>query len=385
LNAVSSQYAVLIIDDEEIVRDSCTHMLVKQNYSIRTASDGDTGLRMIEQSRPDLVLLDLKMPGLSGMEVLERINTVDSSIITIVITGYASLSSAVEAMKKGAYDFLPKPFTPDELRLVVGRGLEKRRLLLDAAALRREKQMIRDHFTSIVSHELKTPLLSVQQNLYVILEGITGDLSPTQRDILTRIKNRIDALLGMIKTWVELTSIDIKQLREKFTPIDTPSLVARALEMLQPQASAKGVHIQLQSPASSEPRSGHEGTLLEVLLNIIGNAIKYSPVGGTVSVKIEDRISDLRVSVSDNGGGIEEQDIPFIFDAFYQGKALGTGGELGSGLGLAISSRIIRAHNGSIAVESEPGKGSIFTVILPRAAQTKAGDGDDELSERFVI
>ncbi len=382
---MSAQYAILIVDDEEVVRDSCTHMLSKQNYSIRTAGDGDTGLSMIEQSKPDLVLLDLKMPGLSGMEVLERINTLDPSIITIVITGYASLSSAVEAMKKGAYDFLPKPFTPDELRLVVRRGLEKRRLLLDAVALRREKQMIRDHFTSIVSHELKTPLLSVQQNLYVILEGIAGDLSPTQRDILVRIKSRIDALLGMIKTWVELTSIDIKQLRERFAPIDLPSLAARALEMLQPQASAKDVHIQLESPASSEPLKGDEGTLLEVLLNIIGNAIKYSPVGGTVSVRVQDRISELRVAVCDSGAGIEKQDIPFIFDAFYQGKARGTSGELGSGLGLAISSRIIGAHNGSISVESEPGKGSTFTVTLLRATQPKEAEGGDDPSSRFVI
>jgi len=382
---VNTPYKVLIIDDEEVVRDSCTHILETQDYSIQTASDGSTGLALIEQSKPDLVLIDLKMPGLSGMEVLERINGLDASIVTIVITGYASLSSAVEAMKKGAYDFLPKPFTPDELRLITKRGLEKRRLLLDAIALRREKQMIRDHFTSIVSHELKTPLLAVQQNIYVILEGIVGDLNPAQRDMLERIKNRIDALLRMIKTWVEMTSMDTRQVKEKFKPLDVPSIVARAVEILQPQASARNVDISLRSPASTEPVSGDEGTLLEVFTNIIGNAIKFSHAGGQVSIKIEDRVADLHISVCDNGVGIEKQDLPFIFDAFYQGKARGKDGEPGSGLGLAISSRIINAHNGSISVESEPGRGSTFTVILARGIRKEPADVDADAAAHFLI
>ncbi len=382
---MNTPHKVLIIDDEEVVRDSCTHILETQDYLIQTASDGSTGLALIEQSKPDLVLVDLKMPGLSGMEVLERINSLDASIVTIVITGYASLSSAVEAMKKGAYDFLPKPFTPDELRLITKRGMEKRKLLLDAIALRRERQMIRDHFTSIVSHELKTPLLAVQQNLYVILDGIAGDLNPAQRDMLERIKNRIDALLRMIKTWVEMTSMDTRQLREKFKPLDVPSIVARAVELLQPQASARNVDVRLQSPASTQPVSGDDGTLLEVFTNIIGNAIKFSPTAGQVSIKIEDRAADLRISVCDNGVGIEKQDLPFIFDAFYQGRAQGKDGEPGSGLGLAISSRIIHAHNGSISVESEPGRGSTFTVVLARGTRKEPADVDADAPADLLI
>ena len=121
---MAEQEKILIIDDEEIVRDSCIQILAKKNYEIATAQNGEEGLKSLEGFQPDLVLVDLKMPGLSGYEVLEKIREYDPSIVTIVITGFATVDAAVESMKKGTYDFLPKPFKPDELRLIVQRGLE---------------------------------------------------------------------------------------------------------------------------------------------------------------------------------------------------------------------------------------------------------------------
>ena len=121
---------ILIIDDEEIVRDSCIQILAKSNYEIATAENGMEGLDLLKEFQPDLALVDLKMPGISGFEVLDRIHAYDPTIVAIVITGFATVDSAVEAMKKGTYDFLPKPFTPDELRMLVRRGLERRKLVL---------------------------------------------------------------------------------------------------------------------------------------------------------------------------------------------------------------------------------------------------------------
>jgi len=366
---VSNGNAILIIDDEEVVRDSCTQTLAKGNYRIQTASDGNTGLRMIKEFKPDLVFVDLKMPGISGMEVLERIQEIDATLVTVVITGYATIDTAVEAMKKGAYDFLPKPFKADELRLITMRGVEKRKLLLDAIALRREKEIIRENLTSIVSHELKSPLFAVQQTLYAFLAGVAGELNLAQKEMLEKTKNRVDMMLKMINVWVEMTSMDFRQLRERFKPLDIPGLLSKALEMLQVQAAAKNIRLVKHGPSSVEPLDGDEGTLLEVFLNVIGNAIKYSEAGTEVSIAIEDRDHELRVSVSDTGVGIEKEDLPFIFDDFYRGKAQSKTGELGSGLGLAISNRIINAHNGSIVVESERGKGSTFTVTLSRSKE----------------
>ena len=145
---MEDKYKILIIDDEEVVLDSCTEILAGSNYGIATAPDGILGLRFVDEFQPDLVFVDLKMPGLSGLEVLEQIHAADPTIVTIVITGYATISSAVEAMKHGAYDFLPKPFTPDEFRLITRRGLEKRKLVLETIALRREKEMLRENFAA---------------------------------------------------------------------------------------------------------------------------------------------------------------------------------------------------------------------------------------------
>jgi DNA-binding NtrC family response regulator len=130
---------ILIIDDEEVVLDSCKLVLEPAGFKITTASNGTAGLALVPELDPDLIFVDLKMPGISGFDVLEHLHATDPNRVAIVITGYATVSSAVEAMKKGAYDFLPKPFTPDELRLIARRGLERHRLRQEAIALRREK------------------------------------------------------------------------------------------------------------------------------------------------------------------------------------------------------------------------------------------------------
>ena len=152
---MKNQSKIVIIDDEEVVLDSCTLILEGGDYSVTTASNGALGLKLVEENQPDLVFVDLKMPGIPGIEVLEKITESNPTIVSIVITGYATVTSAVEAMKKGAYDFLPKPFTPDEFRLITKRGLERRKLMLETIALRKEKEMLRENFAAIVSHELK--------------------------------------------------------------------------------------------------------------------------------------------------------------------------------------------------------------------------------------
>src|SRR3972149_10328716 len=140
---MSAGARVLIIDDEEIVLDVCREILEGDNYTVATAPEGAQGLSLAEEFGPDVVFVDLKMPGLSGFEVLERLRTRDPSIVPIVITGSAPLTSAVEAMQKGAYDFVPKPFTPEEFRLITRRGLEKRRLVRETIALRRGEEELR--------------------------------------------------------------------------------------------------------------------------------------------------------------------------------------------------------------------------------------------------
>jgi two-component system sensor histidine kinase/response regulator len=354
---------ILIIDDEEVVLDSCTQILKGSGYLIATASDGTTGLKLLQEFLPDLVFVDLKMPGISGFELLEKIHEIDSTIVTVVITGFATVSSAVDAMKKGAYDFLPKPFTPDEFRLITRRGIERRRLVLEAISLRREKELLREQFASIVSHELKAPLGAVQQNLFALEFELSNLLSESQKEKLERIKIRVDELLKLINSWLRVISVDIEKLKEGFTRIDITEPIRNALESIESLAARKDI-VVVTSFASQLPQvTGDPLSLSEVFVNVIGNAIKYSPNGSKVLLRAERQADKILVSVKDKGIGISPDDLPHIFDGFYRGQS-GKASE-GQGIGLAISRQIVDAHGGSITVESELGKGTTFLIVLP--------------------
>ncbi len=365
---MEDKYKILIIDDEEVVLDACIQILEGGNYDIATAMNGVLGLTLVQEFQPDLVFVDLKMPGVSGFEVLEKIREVDPTIVTIVITGYATVSSAVESMKRTAFDFLPKPFTPDELRLITHRGLEKRRLVLETIALRREKEMLREHFAAIVSHELKSPLNAVQQNLFALTAELSSQLTDDQKNRLERCKSRVDDLLKLIHTWLRVMSTDIGKIRETFRPTSVPTVISKAFESVQPQAMRKDIDLLTSVEEPMSLVQGDEGTLVEALVNIMGNAVKYSRVGSRVLVKAKEKEGDVFISVADTGVGIAKEELPFVFDDFYRGKS-GDAVEKGSGLGLALTRRIIEAHNGSISAESELGRGSTFVIRLPTLGQ----------------
>ncbi len=355
---------ILIIDDEEIVRDSCAQILSTKNYEIATAENGTDGLALLDEFQPDLALVDLKMPGISGFEVLDQIHTYDPTIVAIVITGFATVSSAVEAMKKGTYDFLPKPFTPDELRRLVQRGLERRKLVLETIALRKEKELLREHFAAIVSHELKSPLGAVQQNLFVLASDLEEKLTDEQKTKLERLQTRIQDMVKMINTWLRVISVDINRIREDFHPTSIEVIVEKAMESVEGQAIRKDIDIKPKLSASLPQVSGNEGTLVEALTNLLNNAVKYSRIGGDINLIVTQADKNISIKVKDEGVGIAEEDIPHIFDDFYSGKARPEG-ERSSGVGLAITKRIIEAHDGKISVKSKLGEGSSFTIHLP--------------------
>ena len=360
------KHKILVIDDEEVVLDSCTQVLASGDCQVATASNGAQGLKLVAEIQPDLIFLDLKMPGLSGFEVLERIRSEHPLMVVIVITGYATVSSAIEAMKRGAFDFLPKPFTPEELRLIAKRGLEHHRLVQQTVALRREKEMLRENFAAIVSHELKAPLGAVQQNLYALTDELAEQLSDDQKERFARLKTRLDDLLKLIHSWLRVFSVDINKLKETFQPISVADALAKAVETVQPHATRKAIEIQ-PSVADPLPRvNGDEGSLTEVLVNLLGNAVKYSFPNSKVGVRAEAQGPHVLISVTDTGVGIAKEDLPHLFQDFVRGQTQPEGAT-GCGLGLAISRRIVEVHGGSVTVESEPGKGSTFMIHLPVA------------------
>jgi two-component system, sensor histidine kinase and response regulator len=355
---------IVIIDDEEVVRDSCTLILEGGNYSISTAESGDIGLVLVEEFQPDLVFIDLKMPGIPGIDVLEKITSSNPTIVSIVITGYATVTSAVEAMKKGAYDFLPKPFTPDEFRLITKRGLERRKLMLETIALRKEKEMLRENFAAIVSHELKSPLGAIQQNLFALSAELSGIINENQQARLERMKSRIDDLLKLINSWLRVMSIDIAKINENFSPISIPLVISKSIEINEPQALRKDIHIDTSIEETMELIDGEEISFQEAIVNIIGNAIKYSYPGGKISINAKQVDENIQISITDYGVGIPKEELPYILVDFFKGKS-GDEIEDSHGIGLTISRRIIEAHKGTISVDSIQGEGTTFNICVP--------------------
>ena len=363
------QATILVIDDEIAIRDSCSQVLAKDGYRTETSEDGDSGLQKISHIKPDLVLVDLKMPGMSGMELLEKTRDIDPNIVFVVITGYATIESAVEAMKHNAYDFLPKPFTPDQLRIIVKRGLERRILALESARLRQEKEKMRENFITLVSHQLRSPLVSVQQYFEVILEGFAGEVANKQKEMIEEASERIDGLLRLINDWLNMSRIEAGNLTGKLGPVPLAAILHETIELLKPLAKVKKVALQTNFQNKHPIVQGNTETLKQAFTNLISNAIEYNHEGGTVTISTKEKDNHLVVEISDTGIGISQENLDFIFDEFFRVKTKETRGITGSGLGLPIVKRIIEAHNGSIKVASELGKGTAFSIFLPEAEQ----------------
>ena len=364
--ATSAETRILVIDDEETMRDSCTQVLTKEGYRVEVASDGRTGLSKTQEMALDLALVDLKMPGMGGMEILEAIREMDPTIVPIVITGYATVTSAVEAMKRGAYDFLPKPFTPDELRLVVKRGLEKRRLEQETAALRAEKERMKRNFVTLVSHELRSPLVAVEQYLAVLGEGILDEEPAKQKKVLSRVRERVKELLTLVHEWLDISRIEAGRIVEKFEPLDLGAVLVEAAERMRGLAEPGRITIEISVPDDPGTMEGDREALNHLFGNLIGNAIKYNREEGRVHIRLEEDENDFVATVSDTGVGIPPEGLPFIFDEFFRVKTRETRKLTGSGLGLSLVKKIVEAHKGRIKVSSELGQGTTFTVILPK-------------------
>jgi signal transduction histidine kinase len=367
---MEKQANILVIDDEKSMRDSCSQVLRKKVCMVETAEDALSGLEKVNLLRPDLVLVDLKMPGMSGMEFLDKIKEIDSSIVPVVITGYATLDSAIDAMKRGAYDFLPKPFSPDELWIVVERGLERRKLILKTISLQEEKEKMNAFFITMVSHQLKSPLATVHQNLDVVLGNFLGEVPEKQKQMLIRVKGSIKGLIALIKDLLVLLRINHGDISHSSETIVLDQFLADVAQPLRQMAEEKKIYLKINGTKLVSVK-GNRQSLAQLFTNLINNAIKFNREGGSVDVNIAEGEKYVEISVSDTGIGIEDKDLPLMFNEFFRASNSQNLSINGTGLGLAIARKIAELHSGFIKAASVFGKGSTFTVGLPR--MKKAG------------
>ena len=374
---------VLVIDDEESMHDSCVQVLGRQGYRVLSAYFGDLGIELVRNAHPDLVLLDVKLPRQSGINLLREIEHIDPTIVTVVITGYATIETAVESMKYGATDFLPKPFTPDELRLIVKRSLEKRDLMLKTRRLEEENIRIKENFVSIITHEMRSPLIAVEQYLAVMSNGITGELTEKQNDIIAHCKRRIDWLLSLVNEWLGMARIKDTLLLREPKDVDVPYVLHDAFDLVSIQAEKKHIIAETVPDGIDVHIMGNQEALVHLFMNLYSNAIKYNNENGRIKTAVSESPGNVTISITDSGIGIPDESLPFIFDEFFRVRAKSMevtrdSHETGTGLGLAIVKKIVDAHHGTIDVSSSIDEGTTFTVVLPKMQPYHDDSGRDE-------
>jgi signal transduction histidine kinase len=363
---------VIVIDDDEIMRLSCQQILVKSGYKVETFGNGQDGIRRIRQVRPPLLVVDIKMPELDGFEVINLVRQIDPDLVIVVITGYATIETAVDAMKAGAYDFLPKPFTPSELRLIIDRGYERWRLTKEAQQLRREKEEVERKFITLVSHQLKAPLVAVKQYLDVMLHSFRDQLPETCREWVTRSQLRLGEMLTIIQDWLALSKIDRGTFCDRSAATEISGLVRELIQSQQQLPDSADIKIETDVASDLPCVAGDPTSIGMVVSNLISNAVKYNHPGGSVRVGLSYGEGFVNLEVKDTGIGIPEECIPRLFEEFYRVRSQETQEIPGTGLGLVICKRILTELGGSIRVESKSGEGTSVLVRLP-ATEKKAG------------
>lgn len=365
---------IVVIDDDAAIRLACSKILLKEGYEVQTFADGFRGLEAITSWKPDLVVVDLKMPGISGMEILRRVHDFDPQIIIVVITGYATIDTAVEAMKSGAYDFLPKPFAPDPLRLIVRRGLEHRRLVIESRQHEMERELIKRRFVTFVSHQLQSPLAAIYQYLDVMRQmEDTPAAAARRREWLERCLARLAELQALIRDWMTLAKAEEHVLVSQRCAVDVRPILEEILKSYEQMAAAESVTLEARLPEQECTVWGNRHCLNVLFDNLIVNAIKYNRPGGRVTVAAELLAEgEVAVSIRDTGVGIPEKYRRFLFEEFFRIPREGGEAKPGTGLGLAICRKIVAEMGGSIEVESEVGVGTTFRVRLLAPRETLA-------------
>ena len=493
MNKEADPVSVLVVDDEEGIREGSKHILDRMGCIGMTAARGEEGLDILEREDVRIVLLDLKMPGMDGMEALEIIGQKHPDVLVIVITGYATLEIAVEAMKRGAYDFIPKPFEWRQLRIVVNRAREKVHLENEARRLHLEKehtltdlgmeksrthtiinalpngilvtnskgrvvlmnpafhhqmglptqvtpgeqveayiqdkglcQLVNDisqgrrvdfddippyefaigsdtyllargrpvmgdkrvclgavitlqditamkvvdrlksEFVANVSHELRSPLSTIHEQLAVVLNKMVGHATGPEEHLISRAKEKTQGLISLIGDLLDISRIESGAVCQAPKPMALEDLLEDIIDFLSTRAAAKNITLTLEQPKVPLPAIKADPLAIESIFgNLLTNAINYTPGGGRIQVNIAHTGINIQVQVIDNGLGIEERHIDKIFDRFYRVKTEKTRYITGTGLGLPIVRGLVDSLGGRISVESALEEGSTFTVLLP--------------------
>ena len=368
---------VMIVDDEMGMRLGVQRALEKHSihideancdvkFKIAQAETGEQALEMIAQSPPAILLLDHKLPGITGMEVLEKLPA-DADILTIMITAYASIETAVKATKIGAYDFLPKPFTPGELKYSIEKAAARIMLTRQARELEAAKKRIRFEFIRVLGHELKAPLGAVENYMELMNSRTLGDDINSYDQPIKRSQIRLAQMRKLILDLLDMTRIESGQMVREPAVISVYDAAQSAVELMETQATERGISINLTCPENAQ-LFADQREMDMIFNNLISNAVKYNRDNGKVDVTITQTPELINITVADTGIGMSKEECDRLFGEFVRIKNAKTRNILGSGLGLSIIKRLAEIYNGNVSVTSEPDVGTTFNLTLKKSS-----------------
>jgi signal transduction histidine kinase len=375
--------SVLIVEDEEAVAFTLREILAQEGYTVQDVGNTEEALARVERERFDVALLDLRVGEDSGLTVLSRLKERSPGTVALILTGYGSLETAIEAMRHGAFDYLLKPCDVQELKAAITRGLEQRRAAgldagpaspEDAVAARAELQSAveqatraRDAFLTVAGHELKTPLSAVigwAQYVQRQLARGSADEAVQKLDVVVDQARRVSRLVEAFLEVVRIQHGGTELARE---PLDLCQLTEQAVR----DTGKRYPHHQFTVHAAEDGLlvRGDATRLSQALGHLLENAAKFSPGGGEVAVRLARAAGEARLAIRDPGIGIPADEIPHLFERFYQiDNDIMTRRFGGIGVGLYLARALVEAHGGRVWAESAgPQLGSTFTIALPLA------------------
>ncbi|MGC8844615.1 MAG: ATP-binding protein [Candidatus Hydrogenedens sp.] len=368
-------FRVLVVDDEPGIRIGVSRVL--QNYSIEmpevetktlfeveVVETAEEAIEKIKAKPPHILLLDNKLPGMSGLEALEKIVAMKLlETYTVVITAYASIETAVKATKHGAYDFLPKPFTPTDLKNTIHKVVKQLIVERKARELANEKKRIRFEFISLLAHELKAPINAVDGYLRIIKDMNIADNPQLCQDLVERCIIRNEYMRKMINDLLDLTRIESGQKVRNIEEVNLKDIAQMSIETSQVEAQKRNITMTLHADGPIMIKADQNE--MEIILNnLVSNAVKYNKDNGKVDVFLSREGDKIILQVKDTGIGMTPDECSRLFQDFVRIRNKKTESILGSGLGLSTVKKLAQIYGGDVSVRSTPDEGSTFTVEL---------------------
>jgi len=359
---------VLIVDDQDANRLLLRELLESQGHEVTEAVEGAEALQRVSEVAPDVVLLDIGMPGMDGFEVCRRLKAdpATAPIPVLLVTAMSQRDQRLLGIGAGANDYITKPVDRSDLSLRVRNAIRMRQLHLEVEEQYRrlEKlELLRDSLVHMIVHDLRSPLAGIRAYLDLLKLDGAGKLDVELTESIDGARKVAVEMTDMVSDMLDVSRLEVGKMPLELGPVDVGALVGEAVGVAR--GAAARVRIRVEPPADKLRIVCDAGVIRRVIANLVGNAVKFTPVSGQVTVLVRGDGTDVRVEVVDTGPGIPEEYHQKVFEKYGQVEAARHGAKHSTGLGLTFCKLAVEAHGGRVGLESAVGKGSTFWLVLP--------------------